>query len=548
MFANSKLLWAGWQLVSYCASRTSLPLLAGLCVLLLVTQLAALLRGLRKLPPGPWGPPVVGYLPFLGVRHKTFLELARSYGALFSARLGNQLIVVLSDYRLIREAFRREEFTGRPSTPLMHTLDGLGIINSEGRLWKNQRRFLHEKLREFGMTYMGNGKKIMEGRIKNEINELITNLRSTEGGAIDANPLLALGVSNVICGITMSVRFSHGDERFERMNQLIEEGMRLFGEIHYGEYVPLYNYLPGKAQAQVKVMKNRAEMFEFYQTLIDEHRATLDVDKARDLIDVYLIEIERAKVEGRAGELFEGRDHELQLKQILGDLFSAGMETIKSSLLWMMVFMLRNPDVKQRVQEELDSVIGRDRLPTIEDMPNLPYTETTILETLRMSSIVPLATTHSPTKDVQLNGYTIPAGSQVVPLINCVHMDPNLWDEPDKFNPSRFIDDNGRIRRPEFFMPFGVGRRMCLGDVLARMEMFMFFSCIMHQFDVQGEEGAAPPSLEGTVGATIAPQAFRVRFVPRSRTAAQAAAAVAPAALAPPPAADALHVRNVGAN
>lgn len=89
---------------------------------------------------------------------------------------------------------------------------------------------------------------------------------------------------------------------------------------------------------------------------------------------------------------------ELQIKQILGDLFSAGMETIKSSLLWMIVFMLRNPEVKQKVQEELDQVIGRERLPTIEDMPSLPYTETTIMETLRMSSIVPLATTHSPTK------------------------------------------------------------------------------------------------------------------------------------------------------
>ncbi|PZC78548.1 cytochrome P450 18a1 [Helicoverpa armigera] len=536
MLSNSKLLWGLWQVVNYCASRTSLPLLLVAGAALLVLRLAALVREMRKLPPGPWGPPVVGYLPFLGVRHKTFLELARNYGALFSARLGNQLTIVLSDYKLIREAFRREEFTGRPSTPLMHTLDGLGIINSEGRLWKSQRRFLHDKLREFGMTYMGNGKKIMEGRIKSEVYELIASLHRAEGAPIDANPLLALGVSNVICGITMSVRFSNGDARFERLNNLIEEGMRLFGEVHYGEYVPLYNYLPGKAQAQERVAKNREEMFAFYQTLIDEHRETLDVDNVRDLIDVYLIEIEKAKTEGRAGELFEGRDHELQLKQILGDLFSAGMETIKSSLLWMIVFMLRNPDVKRRVQEELDAVIGRERLPTIEDMPNLPYTETTILETLRMSNIVPLATTHSPTKDVHLNGYRIPAGSQVVPLINCVHMDPNLWDEPNKFNPSRFIDETGKIRRPEFFMPFGVGRRMCLGDVLARMEMFMFFACMMHQFDVQMEMGDAPPSLEGTVGATIAPQSFRVKFSPRS----------APAAAAPAP--EHPHLRHVGAH
>ncbi|XP_028172630.1 cytochrome P450 18a1 [Ostrinia furnacalis] len=509
--AESKILWGLYQVLN----SVSTPLLLTIGALLLVLRLALVLREIRKLPPGPWGPPVVGYLPFLGVRHKTFLELARHYGTLFSARLGNQLTVVLSDYKLIREAFRREEFTGRPSTPLMHTLDGLGIINSDGRLWKSQRRFLHDKLREFGMTYMGNGKKIMEGRILDEVLGLVSTLRRSEASPVDANPVLALAVSNVICGITMSVRFSHGDARFERLNFLIEEGMRLFGEVHYGEYVPLYNYLPGKAQAKEKVAKNRAEMFEFYQTLIDEHRQTLDLGNARDLIDVYLIEIEKAKSEGRAGELFEGRDHELQLKQILGDLFSAGMETIKSSLLWMIVFMLRNPEVKRKVQEELDAVVGRDRLPNIEDMPNLPYTETTILETLRMSSIVPLATTHSPTRDVMLDGYKIPAGSQVVPLINCVHMDPNLWEEPKQFNPSRFIDDSGKIRRPEYFMPFGVGRRMCLGDILARMEMFMFFSSIMHQFDVCLHEGDSLPSLEGIVGATIAPKAFRVKFVPR---------------------------------
>lgn len=123
---NSKLLWGLWWVTNNIVSRISLPLLLVAATALLVLRLVSLLQEMRKLPPGPWGPPVVGYLPFLGVRHKTFLELARNYGALFSARLGNQLTIVLSDYKLIREAFRREEFTGRPNTPLMHTLDGLG--------------------------------------------------------------------------------------------------------------------------------------------------------------------------------------------------------------------------------------------------------------------------------------------------------------------------------------------------------------------------------------------------------------------------------------
>lgn len=126
IFENSTILWGLWQVVNYCVSRTSVPLLITAGTTLLSARLVALIRDLRRLPPGPWAPPVVGYLPFLGVRHKKYLELSRNYGALFSARLGNQLTVVLSDYKLIREAFRREEFTGRPSTPLMHTLDGLG--------------------------------------------------------------------------------------------------------------------------------------------------------------------------------------------------------------------------------------------------------------------------------------------------------------------------------------------------------------------------------------------------------------------------------------
>lgn len=84
------------------------------------------------------------------------------------------------------------------------------------------------------------------------------------------------------------------------------------------------------------------------------------------------------------------------IMQVLGDLFSAGMETIKSTLLWTIVFMLRNPKAMKKVQDELDTIVGRHRMPQIEDIQYLPTTETTILEVMRISSIVPLATTHTP--------------------------------------------------------------------------------------------------------------------------------------------------------
>lgn len=159
-------------------------------------------------------------------------------------------------------------------------------------------------------------------------------------------------------------------------------------------------------------------MAQFLQETIDEHRRSFDPSHLRDLLDTYLYEIQKADEEGNGEHLFEGKNHgkldtrrspaksdpsvvsvaDRQMQQVLGDLFSAGMETIKSSLQWAVLFMLHHPDLMKAVQEELDQVVGRKRLPKLEDLAYLPVTESTILEVLRRSSIVPMGTTHSPTK------------------------------------------------------------------------------------------------------------------------------------------------------
>lgn len=115
-----------------------------------------------------------------------------------------------------------------------------------------------------------------------------------------------------------------------------------------------------------------------------------------------------------------------------------------------------------------------------------------------------------------LNGYSIPAGSHVVPLLHAVHMDPELWHEPEAFRPARFLTAEGKVYKPEYFMPFGVGRRMCLGDVLARMELFLFFSSLVHTFDLRLPEGASLPSLRGNAGVTMTPDPFKVCLLQRN--------------------------------
>ncbi|XP_063703252.1 cytochrome P450 18a1 [Culicoides brevitarsis] len=505
------------DLYKFTSLRNTLLYICGILFIgLLLQQVLRLIIDLKKLPPGPYGIPVLGYLAFVGnERHTKYHELAKKYGSIFSARLGCQLNVVISDYKTIREAFKTYDFINRPKTPLMDVINGFGIINSEGRLWKDQRRFLNEKLRHFGMTYLGNRKEQMETRIMAEVNELVETLYNFEGTEIDMNGLLSVSISNVICNLIMSVRFSHDDPRFKRFNWLIDEGFRLFGEVHMIDYIPLIQYLPGNINAKSKILQNRCEMFSFYRDVIEQHRNTFDPNNLRDLVDTYLYEIKKAKEDGCEQELFDGRDCDEQIMQVISDLFSAGMETIKTTLLWLQVFMLRNPDALKRCQDELDAVIGRNRMPSIDDVPYLPTTEATILEVLRITSIVPLATTHSPARDIEINGYKIPAGSHVVPLINSVHMDPNLWDKPEEFNPNRFIDSEGKVRKPEYFIPFGVGRRKCLGDILARMELFLYFASLIHRFDLSVPAGSPLPSLKGNVGVTISPQSFKIKLKAR---------------------------------
>lgn len=111
-----------------------------------------------------------------------------------------------------------------------------------------------------------------------------------------------------------------------------------------------------------------------------------------------------------------------------------------------------------------------------------------------------------------MNGLTIPKGTQVIPLIHAVHMDPTLWKDPELFNPDRFLSADGtKIVKPDFFIPFGVGRRVCLGDVLAKAELFLFFSSLLHVFNLRLPEGAVQPDLRGQAGVTVSPQSFQVK-------------------------------------
>lgn len=118
---------------------------------------------------------------------------------------------------------------------------------------------------------------------------------------------LSMAISNVICSITMGVRFHHGDSRYKKFMSLTEEGFKLFGSIVYVNFLPVLKYLPGLKYVMSKLDQNRGEMANFFQDNVEQHRNTFDASNIRDLVDAYLLEIEKAKAEGR--ELFQGKNH-----------------------------------------------------------------------------------------------------------------------------------------------------------------------------------------------------------------------------------------------
>ncbi|KAH7691341.1 CBN-CYP-33C9 protein, partial [Aphelenchoides avenae] len=171
-----------------------------------------------------------------------------------------------------------------------------------------------------------------------------------------------------------------------------------------------------------------------------------------------------------------------QLTDLCADLFAAGQETTSSTLKWAVAYLLNNPEKQEKLHDELDEIVGSDRLITMSDMPSLPYTNAVIAEAQRLCNLLPQNLLHRTTKETQLDGYALPVDTVIVPQISCVLYDDKVFPKPREFLPERFVDDNGCFVKPQELIPFGLGKRQCLGEKLARMELFLFLSNLFNQY------------------------------------------------------------------
>ncbi|XP_029301776.1 LOW QUALITY PROTEIN: cytochrome P450 2Y3 [Cottoperca gobio] len=462
------------------------------------------------LPPGPLALPLIGNLPQLDKKapFKSFLKFSKTYGTVMTLYLGWQRLVVLVGYDAVKEALvdQADDFTARGPLPfLIKATRGYGVAISNGERWRQLRRFTLTTLRDFGM-----GRKGMEEWIQEESQHLRARIDTFKAAPFEPTFLLSLSTSNVICCLVFGQRFSYEDKKFLSLLQIISETLK-FGSSPWGQmyniFPRLMEHLPGHhhfAFSQIEKLR------DFINMKIQEHKDTLDPSSPRDFIDCFLIRMNQEK------DITTTEFNQENLISTVLNLFLAGTETTSSTIRYALSVLIKYPKIQEKMQQEIDTVIGQGRSPTMENRKSLPFTDAVIHEVQRFLDIVPFSLPHYALHDISFRGYTIPKDTVIIPLLHSVLREEKQWATPWTFNPKHFLDQNDKFKKNPAFMPFSAGKRACVGESLARMELFIFLVSLLQNFTFSCTEGPDSINLlpEFSSFANL-PRAYQIIGTPR---------------------------------
>ncbi|XP_069832021.1 cytochrome P450 2C14-like [Dendropsophus ebraccatus] len=458
-------------------------------------------------PPGPKPLPIIGNILSIDMSkpHKTFMQLAKTYGPVFSVHIGMTKTVVLSGYDTVKDALinHADAFSDRPIQPVTAKLLGNnGVVFSNGENWKVMRRFTLSTLRDYGM-----GKRTIEEKIIEEAECLVQKFRSYEGKPFNNLTSINAAVANIIVSILLSCRFDYEDPTIQRLMALINQNVRLVGSpwvMLYNSFPKLMGWLPGPHKT---IFGNILEFQQFIRSTFTKLKKELDVNDQRNLIDAFLAKQQEGKPEST--EFY----HNENLTVLVVNLFAAGMETTSTTLRWGLLLMMKYPEIQQKVHDEIERVIGSAQ-PQMEHRKQMPYTDAVVHEIQRVGDIIPTSVPHAASEDVTFRGYFIPKGTVVLPSLHSILREKTFFERPDEFYPEHFLDSKGNFKKNEGFIPFSIGKRSCAGETLAKMELFMFFTTLLQNFTFQPVPGAKL-DLTPAMGATNSPKPFEICAISR---------------------------------
>ena len=479
----------------------------------------------EKPPPGPDIHPFFGNFPTMAaldpVPFRAWHSLTEQFGPLVRLVMGLQNMLIIGGYDEMKEAMNNELLDDRGVSPTANiilfgseTFDEISLF-ARGKIpknmkchpvekWRELRRFILKSLRDLGF-----GKSASEEAIINESKTLVRNITDMVDGTdgeVNLEKMLNCAGLNIVWNLVAGKQFEYDDPQMKRLVKLSGDFM-LMGKDILGKpfgFLPFLRYIPPFKQKFEYLSTSMLNFKEFIKTAIEEHKATFDDDDHRDLIDMFL-----SRMKEDNNDIYT----QTQLVHICLDLFNAGSESTSKSLQYAIALMMRHPDIQEKVHQELDKV-DADYV-TMRDRSTLPYVEATLNEIWRFCNVAPFGPPRVAHKETTVGSTTIPAGALVMYNTYSLHMDKAHWGDPEVFRPERFVDENDCFRQDDWNLPFGIGRRKCLGETLARTENFLFFANILKKFQFL-QVGDSPPSLEPEVGFTNGPYPFTTKILVRS--------------------------------
>uniref|UniRef100_A0A7E4VNV7 Unspecific monooxygenase n=1 Tax=Panagrellus redivivus TaxID=6233 RepID=A0A7E4VNV7_PANRE len=464
----------------------------------------------RHLPPGPMPLPLIGNAHL--VSEKQFLAWTKQYGPVYTYWVSEMPVVAVNDVDVIIDTFVKDgdKYVGRPQFEEAMELfknGSDGIIFNECEVWRDQRRFALQVLREFGL-----GKNQMQEQILDEFGNLMTDILEMHenGGSVDIKKSIDVCVGNMINNILFGFHFEKDKQaKFYHIKSLMLEANKPFGSfpgLLFFHRAHCYKNVPYMSKIYKTVAESRDAITEFITESIAARKANIDFEidsKPLDFTEAFLRAQYKCEKEG-VPHFFTDK----QMNAVLFDLWFAGQETTSTTLGWAFCYLIKFPHVQKRLQAEIDEVVGSDRLITCDDKTKLHYANAVVAEVQRFASILPQNLLHRTVADVIIAGHKIPKHTVITHQISSVMRDERYFPEPEKFKPERFLKEDGTFFNHPGLMPFGVGKRACLGESMAKMELFLFIVNTVNQFTLFNDP-KYPAKLERLPSGTIAPSHYK---------------------------------------
>uniref|UniRef100_A0A0B7BLE7 Cytochrome P450 n=1 Tax=Arion vulgaris TaxID=1028688 RepID=A0A0B7BLE7_9EUPU len=457
--------------------------------------------------------PIVGnFFNLSGQLTDKMKEWRKKCGDIYSLDIGGELHILVNSFNDIREIWVKHadlivNTHDNFGDEILHEHDK-GIFTARDGNWKEQRSTSLSILRSFGM-----GKNIMADKIQEEVSVTLEKLVALKGKAEDPRVLMSISVSNIICSVAVGKRFEHEDPYFVQLIHQVNDMLKYFFVVAMLTPFKQLSYLPGDLFHVKKWTKATLGINEmFSKAFINKIKKNVKYNEEPDsFVAAYLQEMKKMKDKGISSNLSEEN-----LIALIRSLFFAGTETTSTTILWCLLYMLHNPDVQEKVYREIEANVGTERVPTLADKPKLTYFSAMLMETQRMSSLAPIGFRREVSSTFQYGGFTFPKKCLLWPVLDSVLHDKKIWGDPENFRPERFIDKNGALINREELIPFGIGRRVCLGESLAKMELFLFLSAIFQRFKCEPvDKSGELPSLKAIMGTVVFPEAFKLRIMER---------------------------------